>query len=359
MAYHSGIGRYIRSLTRALVQSPGGPGLSLLRGSGEPAPDWLDPGAVRVLPFDAEIYTLKEQWAGSRIARQGAKEGALLHFPHYNSPWFLPPGSVLTVHDLTHLLFPEFYPERRVRAARVVLSRAVKRAGRIVAVSGATRDELVKLFPDSENRTVVVHHGVDRSFRPSDAGQIERFRREQGLGRYFLYVGNRKPHKNLGRLLRAFTRLRHSFGDVELVLAGASPWPEPPPAGTRVLSDVDDEMLVRWYGAAEALLLPSLSEGFGMTALEAMACAVPVIGSEIAAISEVTGEAGLLVDPLDEQALAAAMSRLLEDGELRAELSRRSRARAAEFTWEKCAAQTMEVYRTVAGLAVAAGGPDN
>ena len=119
--------------------------------------------------------------------------------------------------------------------------------------------------------------------------------------------------------------------------------------GVRYVPDVSDEELVRWYNAAEALLLPSLNEGFGMPALEAMGCGTPVIGSAIDALTEVVGEAGLLVDPPDRDNLAAAMRRVLDESDLRAELRVLSLARAARFSWADAAERTLQVYREVAG----------
>jgi glycosyltransferase involved in cell wall biosynthesis len=344
MAFHSGIGRYIRCLGQALAESSLSPELTLLTSPGDDAA-WLGSNSIRKIVFDADIYSTREHWLGSLICYGQARDAEVFHFPHYNIPWLLPRRSVVTIHDLTHFKFPEFFPSSMLGPAKAVLARAVRRAGRIIVPSDATRMDLEEMFKGVSRKTVVIHHGVEPRFKPIPTSEVERFRQEKQLGRFFLYVGNNKQHKNLSRLSRAFAVLRESHPNAGLVLVGETESASPYPTGTRVLPRLSDEELVYLYNAAEAVLLPSLSEGFGLPAVEAMACGTPVIGSDINTLVEVVGEAGLLIDPRDEGALAGAMLRILDEPELVAALSRASLDRIKPLSWSRSASMTLDVYQ--------------
>ena len=203
-------------------------------------------------------------------------------------------------------------------------------------------------------RIRVIYPGVDADFRPLPPEEVEDFRRRRGLPeRYFLYVGNLEPRKNLLRLVQAYARLRPS--GVPLILAGARGWGyaelfqevEALGLADRVLFPgfIPREELPLWYNGAEAFFYPSLYEGFGLPPLEAMACGTPVVVSTAASLPEVVGTAGLQVAAEDVEAMAETMRRLLEEPELRAELGRRGLAQARNFRWEKMARETADLYR--------------
>lgn len=345
MAFHSGIGRYIRGLTRALLAAEPSPELSFLGAPDGGGATWLEGRVVPNVPYNAGIYTVREQFLGSWICRRLESRTSVFHFPHYNVPLRMPRASVVTIHDMTHLQFPEYFSTVRVAFARRVLKRAVTRAARIITVSEATRTALERWFPDTAARATVIHHGVDEPFRPLPPGRLEGLRERHGPGRWLVYAGNTKPHKNLPRILAAYEQLRAGSDPPRLVLVlTADADPPPVPEGVRVLRDLSDEQLAQWYNLSDALLLPSLNEGFGLTALEAMACGTPVIGSTIDALQEVVGDGGVLVNPHDVGAIASAMRSVLTDEALRVDLAARARERAKGFTWEKAAEQTLEVY---------------
>jgi glycosyltransferase involved in cell wall biosynthesis len=345
MAFHSGIGRYIRGLTRALLDADSPPELSLLGVPTGGDPDWLAGRAVTNIAYSAGIYTPREQILGSWVCRRLESRVSVFHFPHYNVPLRLPRASVVTIHDLTHLQFPEYFSPLQVAFARRVLKRAVTRARSIITVSEATRRTLDRFFPGTAGKATVIHHGVDEPFRRLPPERLEDLRRRHGKSRFLLYAGNAKPHKNLPRILEAFEQIREGSDPPQLVLAlTADAEPPPVPEGVRILRGLSDTQLAEWYNLSEALLLPSLNEGFGLTALEAMACGTPVIGSTTEALQEVVGDAGLLVDPEDVGAIASAMRLLLVDDVARAGLAARACARARRFTWERAAEQTLEVY---------------
>lgn len=352
MAFHTGIGRYIRSLCRALLTQPSEHTLSLL----------LDPlitpqvrqeiGPTQIIPFPAKIYSLREQVQSLWLYRTHAKQASLFHCPHYNVPWFLPRNSVVTVHDLTHFQFPERFGRHRAMLAFRLLRRAVQRAGHLIAVSQATQQDLTTLVPEAEGKTTVIHHGVSEHFSPLSAAEIETFKRTNNLGPFFLYLGSVRPHKNMLRVLQAFRHVKTRFAQMELVLIGVEPSDlSGPLEGVRTFPKVPEAELVHWYNAAEVFVFPSLNEGFGLPALEAMACGTPVLGSNIAALTEVTGNAGLLVNPWDAEALAQAMQQLVSSRDLRHRLRRQGLQRAKAFTWTRAAEKTLQVYRAVEHLA--------
>jgi glycosyltransferase involved in cell wall biosynthesis len=347
MAFHGGIGRYIRSLCCALVKQD--PTLNLVLFVDPRTADGVRRAieSATILPFPAPIYSIREQLQSFRWHGDGTHSPSLFHFPHYNVPWFLSRNSVVTIHDLTHFQFPQYFGRLRGKLALRLLQRAVRRAGHIVAVSQATRQALETVLPEAKGKTSVIYHGVDDHFAPLPAAMNEDFKRAARLGRFLLYVGNSKPHKNLARLLQAFANVRAQY-HIGLVLLGVAPSPSwSHLQGVHVLPQVADAQLVQWYNAAEALLLPSLNEGFGFPALEAMACGTPVIAANVSALPEIVGDAGLLIDPYDGRDLAQAIKWLISDQKLHERLRRRGLERAKDFSWSATATQTLDLYQEI------------
>ncbi len=356
MAFHTGIGRYIRDLCQALLTQPSEPTLSLLIDPLHTTRVQQEIGATQMIPFPAKIYSLAEQVHSLRLHRAHAHQASVFHYPHYNIPWFLPRNSVVTVHDVTHFQFPEYFGTYRVKLAFRLLRRAVRRAGHVIAVSQATQHALEALIPEATGKTTVVHHGVANHFRPLPEPTIDAFKQRHNLGRFFLYLGNAKPHKNVGRLLQAFSRVHSRCSQMELVLLGVNLAELDPMSasllqtlsGVRTFSDIPDTELIRWYNAAEAFVFPSLNEGFGLPPLEAMACGTPVIGSEITALHEVLGTAGVFINPQNVEALAQVMEEMAASSELRQRLHIQGQQRARLFTWPMAAAKTLQIYHVVA-----------
>jgi len=263
--------------------------------------------------------------------------------------------AVVTVHDLTVVLYPETH-RLKVRWSQVpFLDRSLARARRIVAVSEATARDLRFHFPDTAERIRVVPEGVDPVFRPATEDRVAELRKELGApGGYLLYVGTLEPRKNVETLLDAWERLHDAREDVPpLLLAGGGGWRNRrlrrrlaglEPHGVRHLGRVEPERLVRLFQGASVFVYPSLYEGFGLPPLEALACGVPVVASTASSLPEVVGDAGVLVPPRDSGALAAEVGRILDDPELARELGARGRERAARFTWERAAAQMAAVF---------------
>ena len=271
-----------------------------------PANIALPPGVEHVL-VDAPKYSIRELFTIGR-----APTIDLFHAPHYVVPFVKVPF-VVTIHDLIH--FRDRRPLARIYA-RTMIARAVRKSRRVITVSNAVRDEIAAKFGEAA-KIAVTYNGVDDVFTPAGT---------KAEGRYFLFVGNDKPHKNVGRLIAAAKSI-----DAELVRVGSSRF-------------VSREELAALYRGAIALVLPSIEEGFGLPALEAMACGTAVITSHAPALVEITGDAALHVDANSVEAIADAMMRVMRDANLRATLIASGLDRAKTFTWRRCAELTREIY---------------
>jgi glycosyltransferase involved in cell wall biosynthesis len=283
----------------------------------------------------------------------------VLHSPHHTTP-LVPCGCrrVVTIHDLTFFLLPERYPTTRRVYFQVMTRLSARVADAVIVPSEAVREDVVRILELSSERLFVVPEAAGAAFHPQDAVAIEAVRRRYGLeGPFLLSVGSLEPGKNRERLLQAFARLRARGLTHALVVAGQRAWRyegEAPLAqrlgladSVRFLGHVPQADLPALYSAADLFVFPSLYEGFGLPTLEALACGTPVVASNVSAVPEVVGDAALQVSPLDVEALADAMERLLRDDSLRSDLRERGLKRAAQFSWEKAARQTVEVYHRV------------
>jgi glycosyltransferase involved in cell wall biosynthesis len=263
---------------------------------------------------------------------------------------------VVTVHDLAFLRYPERFRRTKAEYLRVAVSRSVRNATRVIAVSQHTRRDIVDLLNVRPDQVAVVYQGIDSQFCPLPPMQIEQFRREKFDGRpYLLHVGTLEPRKNIDVLIRAFSRLRTraSIPHV-LALAGARGWMYQNlfqlvealglEQHVHFAEYVSPEELPLWYNCADLFAYPSAYEGFGLPVLEAMACGLPVITTASSALKELAGDACLTVEPGSEEALEVALARVLEDTQLRRDLTVRGLARASTFSWRETAVGTVRVY---------------
>lgn len=347
----SGIGRYLRELLGPLLASPGELRFTLL---GDPAEigralgggDRLPyKGILEIHPFTAPIYSLREQLVGSFLLDRLAAD--VLFFPNYNAPVRIARPCVVTVHDLTHLRYPERFGRSRSRLASLVMARALHGARRVVTSSEASRQDLARRFPAVRDRVRVIPAGVSPAFAPADPADVQRLlARLECPPRYLLSVGIRKPHKNLGTAAAVVAALQAELGDLGWVVVGRkfSAGDELERSRPRLrgplleLQDVGDDTLRLLYSGALALLMPSDWEGFGLPALEAMACGTPVVASDIPALREVVGTAGILRAPRDVEGLRDAVRSLVAEPDRRETLRRLGLRRAREFRWDRSAA---------------------
>jgi glycosyltransferase involved in cell wall biosynthesis len=274
----------------------------------------------------------------------------VFHSPTGTLPLLAPCRQVVTIHDVFAAIEPAWFAPRTGMQLRMSQRRAVLKADGVIAVSECTRRDLVERFDAPAERIRVVYNGVDHSrFRPIEVDPEAVARRFGVPHPFVLCVGSLMPWRNAPRLLRATARL--GFG---LLFVGRDIWGTDPTARlaaengwdwARFAGYVSDADLPVVYAAAQVFAYPSLYEGFGIPPVEAMACGTPVVASTAGALPEVLGDAALLVDPHDEDALAEALQAAAED---RGVLRRRGFMRARRYTWPTAAAETWQVYKTAA-----------
>lgn len=322
MIQMSGIGTYIKTLMgQGIYQVALGDGKEIAEYDKD----------VEIIDYSDRIYSISEQLHFPFKALRRDKTD-ILHVPHYNVPLLYHGRLAVTIHDLIHLVLPEFLPNRMAYIyAKVVIGFAVRKADVIFTVSENSKKDLMRFFKVNEDKIVVTYNAVDKKFVHKDKKTVEYLVEKYGIPagkKVIMYVGNLKPHKNLSRLLKAYAGME-GREDTCLVLVGKAfdsedltPEIEALGLGKEVIRTgiVVNEELVDFYNLADLFAFPSLYEGFGIPPLEAMACGTPVVCSNNSSLPEVVGDAAYTFDPYDENAICEAMTRVLKDGELSAEL---------------------------------------
>jgi glycosyltransferase involved in cell wall biosynthesis len=362
-----GIGTYIRNLLRHLARIDQHTEYVLLCGEADlGVAAQLGPNFRAVLE-PSPNYSVREQFHVPWVLRRERPD--LYHAPHYVLPAAINCNSVVTIHDCIHLMFPQYLPNRMAYAyARAQMWTAAHRSDCILTVSDASKRDILHLFNIPPEKIVVVYNAIDAHFSvtpPPDA--VARVRERYQLDhRFVLYVGNIKPHKNLVRLIEAFSELRAGdLEDIKLLIIGdeISKLPALRHAvhrhklhkHVRFLGYVPDDQLAVLYRLAAVFVFPSLYEGFGLPPLEAMASGTPVVVSNVSSLPEVVGDAAVLVDPHDTDSIVDGLREVLTNPARADDMRRKGLARAREFSWERSVARTLEVYKRVgAPLAVAA-----
>lgn len=351
MLHASGIGTYLRQLLPRIIDQRPDDQFRLLGARRSLAEQgWTRNPRVEIANSEAPIYSVREQ---VEIVAKSPRGKALFWSPHYNIPLLHRGPLVATVHDVLHLARPEFVSGKHRRLyARAMFAALKAKADAVLCDSRFTADELMRLVGIQARRIHVVHLGVDPFWGTAPAEASPKVP-------YLLFVGNLKPHKNLSGALDAFAALcghiPHSLvvlGKREGFLTGdGAAQRRALQLGERVrfTGQVSDAELRQYYAHADALLLPSFYEGFGLPPLEAMAAGCPVIVSRTASLPEVCGEAALYCDPYRPADIAAQVRRLLADAVLRQELKDAGRERARQFRWDRCAQETGQVIGEWAG----------
>jgi alpha-1,3-rhamnosyl/mannosyltransferase len=355
-----GIGTYIRNLlARFAVEEPDYQYV-LLHARGERL-DTL-PDSMELSEEMSSLYSLKEPFSLGSHARRARLD--LLHCPHYVTPFRAKCKLVVTIHDLIHLLFPEYLPSIAARLyARYFLKRAVRRADLILTVSETSKRDILEHLPARAESILVTPNGIEPAFfEPVDDIVMEQVLKRMYIQRpYVLYVGNNKPHKNLSTAIAAFRMFRKQAGaEWKFVLAGSTF--KNAGAGAAMLRQIEEgglsesviftgyletDDLVALYSGASLFLFPSLYEGFGLPPLEAMAAGVPVVSSNRSSLPEILGDSALLVDPQDEVMMMEAMLKIIGDSDTRDKLISRGKRQAEQYTWSNTARLTLQGYRKV------------
>jgi glycosyltransferase involved in cell wall biosynthesis len=286
----------------------------------------------------------------------------LLHSPDVIPPQRGAKRHIITIHDAHFLLYPQFMTAESLRYYRDQIRWAIRHADHILVSSQSTRSDLVNLLNAPAEKMTAHLLGVDEAFAPLPQDMVAARKRQLGLPtHYILFVGTFEPRKNIVGLLEAYSRLRQDMPDAPpLVMVGRRGWlyddifarVETLKLGDCVIwvENAPQDDLPAIYNGADVVALPSHYEGFGLTALEAMACGTPPVVANRSSLPEVVGDAGLLVDPDAPDEIADAIQRLLQDSDLRARLREKGLARAATFTWRGAAKIVLSAYRRVLAL---------
>jgi glycosyltransferase involved in cell wall biosynthesis len=356
-----GVGTYIKSLLPALARRGGGHRYLLVGGERHQASFKNLPENFSFLSFEKRFSGLENHLRFQFLLRPLSLD--VFHVPHRAVPYFMPCPYVSTVHDLDQILFREAFGSKFQAGSRFhVLRHGLRRANRLIAVSEATKRDIMSFLGIREERICVIHNAIDEQLMLADS-ELDRRRtleRYQVDYPFLLYVGNIQPQKNLSRLVEAFSVVRSElqqhplYGNLRLIIIGNNPAAHSDVRNSvirsrvqqwvRFLGFVPVETLRIFYATAVAFVFPSLYEGFGLPPLEAMAQGTPVITSNTSSLPEVVGDAAVLVNPENVFDIARGIRQTLLDDAVRLDLSIRGRERASRYSWDRAAIRVLELY---------------
>ena len=319
---------------------------------------------VEKILVNAPHYSLAEQWKFWRMLEAAKLD--LMHFTHFNAPLLYRRSSIVTIHDLTLSMYPGNKMNKwwQRLAYNVTMHSVVRRARQVIAVSEHTKKDLVRLTRTPPSKIVVIHEGVNPAFHTiKDHGTVDEFRKKNGLGKpYLLYTGVWRSHKNLINLIKAFGILkREKHFDGLLVITGKEdPWypevkktvhDERLEGSVRFTGLIPDKDLVMLYNGALVYVFPSLYEGFGLPALEAFACGIPVCAANSSSLPEICGEGNAaFFDPHNPRDIAEKIASVYTDPQYMQQLVIRGAARLKDFSWGRMARKTLDIYNAAANV---------
>lgn len=283
----------------------------------------------------------------------------VLHSPHYTMPFQPGCKSIVTFCDMIFVLFPHMHNHVRRIFFQRMMRRSAERADMLIAISESTRGDVLRYKHLPPERVISIPLAASDAFRrmPASESQVACARYNLTPGRFILYVGVLEPRKNVPLLMEAYARIAAEYPDVPLVIAGKKGWMYEEifrqvtllgiTERVRFLGYVPEDDLIGLYNAARVFVYPSRYEGFGLPVLEAMQCGVPVITCNVSSLPEVAGDAALLVEPDDVVGLADSLGRVMDNDSLAHNLSARGIERARQFSWQRCAHETLLVYQSV------------
>ena len=307
---------------------------------------------IETIEFDSSIYGIKEQLKFPYKELKKMKPD-VLHVPHYNVPIFYRGKMVVTIHDLTHLVLPEFLPNKFAYIyAKFMIWIAIKKSSQILTVSENTKNDLIRMFKVKPEKITVTYNGVGEEFKKKEKQEVEYLYKKFNIPenkKIIMYVGNLKPHKNLERLLEAYSKIK-DIDDTRLLLVGKAfsnyNGLEEKEKKLNIKNNVihtgivSQEELVDLYNLADLFIFPSLYEGFGIPILEALACETPVISSNTSSMPEVGGDVVTYINPLDIEEITKAIETELSKGK---KINANAKKWIEQFDWKKIAIKTKEI----------------
>lgn len=286
----------------------------------------------------------------------------MLH-TQYHLPFFSSIPSVITLHDVSYLTHPEFFPQIERLKMRFFMPISIRKAKKIITVSNFSKNEILNLYKNIENKVCVIYNGVSEEFKPLDNSTVETILKKYGITRpYILTVSNLQPRKNLTGLVRAFFTILNQEKNFpcSMVIVGKKLWlydeifSEIRSSTFRnkiILTDyLKDNELIALYSGAEIFVYVSFYEGFGLPVLESIACGCPVIVSKNSSMAEIVENAGIFVNPYNINEISSAIKKLYFDKRLKDQLKQKAINQAKKFSWKKCAAETLKIYRSIVSL---------
>ena len=323
-------------------------------------------GKVNFSQINLPTSILKRKWNNSSIEKKEKLMGSvdIIHSTAYMIPELFNARLVVTIHDLSFLIFPEYHTKENYELVLSNLIYLNSRPDMVICDSLQTKKDVIKYFHVPEEKLIVIYLGVDDSFREEiDSDFRKKILEKYGLtGKYLLCVASVEPRKNFLRIINVFSEFikQEEYKEYSLVCVGGRGWKNIEiyslvkqknlEGKIKFLRSIEECELAPIYNQAEIFLYPSLYEGFGLPVLEAMACAVPVITSNVSSLPEVASDAAILVNPYSEKDIYTAVCSLLENGSLRKKLISKGLDRVREFSWEKTARETLKVYHEVYNL---------
>ncbi|MBN1622699.1 MAG: glycosyltransferase family 4 protein [Endomicrobiales bacterium] len=349
MIHNSGIGTYIQNL---ILYLPRGKKYEYIL-FGDPAN--LKKYELPVVEANFPIYSLSEQLLFPNIIKNSGID--IFHSTHYNIPLFNKTKMVTTIHDLIHLIFPQYLPNRLAYYyAKLMIGKACRKSRIIIADSENTKEDIIKYFDTNPSRIAVINLVLGEKFKPSEEKSIEM---KKNYGKYILYIGAIREHKNIIGLIKAFYELKKKRSiEHKLILIGK----HKEHYFYKLMQIINNYGLSRdiinienaktdelqsFYCGADLFVFPSFYEGFGLPPLEAMACGCPVVAANTSSLPEVMGDAGLMADPYNVEDLANSISRVITDRKLKENMIKNGLERAKIFSKERFAEQTIKVYESV------------
>ncbi|MBU1045151.1 MAG: glycosyltransferase family 4 protein [Candidatus Omnitrophica bacterium] len=304
---------------------------------------------------------IRSFWSQCRIPLELIRvKPDLLHVPTgHKVPFNCPQHTVVTIHDLAFLKFPDYFKTSVKWRCEQFTRHAVLKAEKIIAISESTKKDIIDYYKVDPKKVEVIYHGVEDDFKPGVSQEkIDLVCEKHGITLPFiLFVGVLQPRKNISCLIRAFKQVVEAGKDMQLVIAGGKGWMYDEILNTARLSGIRERIIFTGYtpksdvicllNAAKVFVLPSLYEGFGLPILEAMACGVPVIASHVSSMPEIVQDAGILIDPDNQQKITQALLDILNNQNLAQILIAKGLKIAQSFTWEKTARKTLKLYESM------------